>query len=435
MSFFKNIFGSGDENKLPSIKFGRYTDANKTKEQLESWDKSVKLFGEKKYLDAYEEFFHYIKDPALNNVSFSRQPEDISFEIIQGSKVIRGKANNNQVVAETHIVEFEKTSIAWMRKLMDLNFALKYSRFAIKDNRVCMKFSTNVMDGSPTKLYWSLRELATRSDKQDDLLSSEFGSLKSVDTIHTEEISAEEKEIKYKYLMLWIKKALEQAAPFDADKFSGAISYIFLSLTYRIDYLLAPEGTLMNDLEKIQNIYFAKDNSNYIQRNQQIKIEFEKILQQPKENVIKGFYKVKSTFAIMTASDFKTVADFVYNESANTNWYRDNKYPEIVACIYEYISSYSLFNYGMQQPLIEFFNLIMQVLNHDFYTELGVNDKLVSNGKPDRSNIEDQIRSIINRGKKTYPNLDFKLDMLKYDSINLFGETFMKEIDYLNFTK
>ena len=26
MSFFKTIFGSGDENKLPSIKFGRYTD-------------------------------------------------------------------------------------------------------------------------------------------------------------------------------------------------------------------------------------------------------------------------------------------------------------------------------------------------------------------------------------------------------------------------
>jgi hypothetical protein len=435
MSFLKNIFSGGDKQSTPAISFGRYTDANKPKDKLDSWDKSVKLFGEKKYIDAYSELFNYIKDDALNNVNYTREGDTITFEITQGSKIIRGKADNTTVTAEAQIVEFEKPSIAWMRKLMDINFALKYSRFAIKDNRVCMKFSTHVMDGSPTKLYWSLRELATRSDKQDDLLSTEFTGLKSIDTIHTEEIPEAEKDIKYKYLIKWINEAIAEAATFDEDKFSGSISYIYLSLTYRIDYLLIPEGVLMNEMEKIQNIYFAKDNSNYIQRNQQIKIELEKILKKPKEEVTKGFYRVKSTFAIMTASNFQTVADFLYNETANTNWYRDNNYPGIVTHIYEYIASYSLFNYGMYTPLIDLFHTMMEVINNDFFVELGIQNKLVSNGIPNRSGIEERIKGIVDKGRKTYPNLEFKLDSLKYDNVNVFGETLMKEMDYLNFNK
>ena len=168
MSFFKKIFGGEESQGLAetaqssgggshkAIKFGRYTDCNKTKEQVKYWNESVDKFKAKAYVDSFEAFMHYLRDVEVDNVHVSREGDVVSFEVIQGSKIIRGQGDADKFWAEANIVKMDSSSLPVMRKLMSLNYTLRYSKFALKDNILCMKFSSHAIDASPNKLYDAL---------------------------------------------------------------------------------------------------------------------------------------------------------------------------------------------------------------------------------------------------------------------------------------
>ena len=144
---------------------------------------------------------------------------------------------------------------------MEMNFALRYGRFALKPNNViALKFSTSVLDGSPEKLYYALKEISLRADKQDDLLMNQFRGLSQTDSAHTKDIPDAEKAIKFKYMRKWLSDTLARVEELDFKEFSGGIAYLLLNLGYRIDYLIKPEGPLMESIEKIHKSYFAQDN-------------------------------------------------------------------------------------------------------------------------------------------------------------------------------
>jgi hypothetical protein len=454
MSFFKKILGGASEAKDSGqseksdaagsatppasgnqVRFGRYTDANKGQEQLKYWTESKNLFTEKKYVDSFEAFFKYLGDPKENNVTFTRDGDEINFEITQGSKVIKGKTTANSVSAETNVVRFESPSVPVMRKLMNQNYVLKYSKFAINDNVIVMKFTSNVIDCGPSKMYHALKELATKADQHDDLLVSEFSSLEAVDTGHTVPLSEMEREAKFKYLQKWINDTLTRVNELDDNKDNGAISYLYLRLAYKIDYLLAPEGKLMDEMEHIHRVYFAKDDKSAIEKNSLMKEAFQKIVDQPKDRILESLYRIKATFGIVTPAGHKEVADFIHGQVGNVPWYAENNYPDVALSIYEYTAGYCLFRYGMYQPSIELMDLFMHVFNQDFYSEVGVSSRYydTGSGQLDKTAIQARIEHIIAEGKKEFPQLAFATQYLKYDSLLDFGATFMKEVDYLNF--
>ena len=101
-----------------------------------------------------------------------------------------------------------------------------------------------------------------KADKQDDLLVQEFSSLQAVDNEHVAAIPLAEKEVKYRYFQSWIQQTLDTIASVDADKFSGGNAYLLLALIFRIDFLIAPEGKLLSDLEKINGIWTIKETLN-----------------------------------------------------------------------------------------------------------------------------------------------------------------------------
>ena len=195
MGFLDRLFGRGSSsNPRPDIDFGRYSDGYKSKAQVEAWKKSVDLFKEKKYHEAYQEFFNYLGDDELKNVEWNQNNGDIDFTFYQGSKKITGSASQERVTAEVKVVKAANPSVAMMRKLMEMNFALRYGRFALKpDNIISLKFNTNVMDGSPEKLYYAFKEISLRADKQDDLLISQFRGLEQIDSGHTQDIPCRRK--------------------------------------------------------------------------------------------------------------------------------------------------------------------------------------------------------------------------------------------------
>jgi hypothetical protein len=440
MSFFNKLFTKNDDSSSSSnytVRFGRYSDRNKTENNLKAWDNSVLLFNEKNYFQSFKEFFNYIKDESQGNVSYEVLDNKINFQFVQGSKIISGTIENNKVLAETYLAKYNELSVAFLRKLMNMNFYLQYTRFALKDDKICYKFDSTYQDASPNKLYYSFKELAVQSDKQDDLLVGEFSSLEQLGTSHIIEVPENIRETKYKYFTQWVDKTLERVAGLDEDKNSGAITFLLLALAFKIDFLIKPEGGISDSFDKMQTSYFAKDTKSFIEKNRTLKEEIAKIRALPKEEFMKSLYDVKSTFGVVVPSTHKQVYDFVLQEMAKTDWYDQNNMPDVVIAVYEYIVGYSFFNFGMQYPSVELLTLFYNIVNQEYFKEIGLKKNFFypESGKFEKYNIEDRIREIIKNGKKDFPKLDFQIGNLKYIDLKQFAKSYLNEFTYLNYAK
>ncbi len=419
------------------ITFGRFSDSFKDKPKIEAWNTSERLFLEKKYTESYEAFFNYLRDDDLGNVNFKKDGDKITFELLQGSKFVYGTIDNGRVVCEADIAEYDKLSVAFMRRLMEMNYSLFYSRYALKENRICIKFDSTIPAAPPRKLYYAWKELATRADKQDDVLTDDFAMLRSIGNSHVEQLPDTEKEIKYNFYKAWLDNTIKRINELNEDAFSGGISYLLLNTAYKLDYLIAPEGTLMNELEKMSWEYFAKDNKPFVEKNKKMKEALQKLADMPKEKVLEDLYRVKSTFGIANPAPHQAVVDLFANNLQNVKWYLDNNYLDIAVVIYEYLATYCLFSYGLPKPDAKLFGLMLNITNQDYFTALGAGEKLYDSaaGKFSEQAIINRVNTIITEGAALYPELKFNTANLKFDSMVSFLRTYVAEIQQLNYNQ
>lgn len=418
----------------PDIPFGRYSDNNKPVAKVNRWTDADNLFKDKKYDESIDAFFDYLRDEATNNVVYERNGAEGRFELIQGSKIVRGRINNQHVQAEVVLAKMPDSSVPVMRRLLEMNFALYYSRFALDDERLCMRFDAELHSASPSKLYYGLKELAIKSDKQDDLLVHDFTILEKLDTDHIENIPEEEKEIKFRFFQQWIRETTELIATLDPDKFSGGIAYMLLALAYRIDYLVCPEGRLLHDLEKIAGIYFKKDDRPVTEKNRDMVEEFKKLLTKSKDEIFGYLFRSRYTFSIVSPQQYKMVADSIRTTNGNVAWYRDNNYPQIATKVTEYGISYCQYSYSLPRPLTLLFHLFMMINYPDFFEALGFKNLYYdpSTKQFNSLSITERIREIQDEWKEKYPHMDFKVENLKFDNLVNFDYSFTTELEYLN---
>lgn len=460
MSFFKKIFGGENEqakapkpqgnspekvtlfvstgNPTPieksSFPFGRYTDRNKTNEQRAKWSQAVAMFNQKNYLASHTDLMEYIKDHEINNLKYSVTGDTLNFEFIQGSNIIKGQSNPKKFEAVSNIAKMDTPSVPVMNKLMRMNLMLKYSKFALKDNFICMKFSSSLIDASPNKVYYGLQELARKADQQDDLLISEFSSITEIENESTIKTDALKQATQIKYIRQWISDTMQEINRLDKNSFSGGIAFLLLNLTYKIDYLIKPQGVLMNSLDKIHNIFFAKNEETTQQKNSKIIDIFNEISGWEDAKLKEGLYDTISTFSLVNPKDHKGVMDTIFAEIKKADWYVTNGYPKIVDSIYEYAVSYAFFTYGMHYPTMHVFDLVMNIYNPDFYKEMGIKTNYVDNqGNLNREAILSKIHHVVSASKQEFPKIDFRVQNLKFDNKRTFYHSLMTEADYLNY--
>ena len=434
---FDKLFGRNkkkDESQAgPDIPFGRYSDNNKPVAKVNRWTDADNLYKEKKYIEGIDAFFEYLQDDTAQNVVYERNGAEGRFHLYQGSKIVRGHFNNEVLKAEVTLARMPQPSVPVMRRLLEMNFNLYYSRFALDNDRLCMSFDTAIATASPSKLYYGLKELSTKADKQDDLLVLDFTMLETTDNEHIIVVPESEKEIKYEYLQKWIKETLNTIAGVDTDKFSGGNAYMLLALIYKIDYLITPEGKLLHDLEKITGIYFKKDERPVIEKNRDMIEEFRKMQAKTKEEVFPCLFRSKYTFAIVAPQQYKTIADSIHGANQNLVWYKDNKHPFIATQIAEYGISYCQYSYSLPKAITELVHLYMMVNYSDYFAVLGYKryyDPAKNQFAADE--ISEKIKAIQERWKEKYPLMDFKTQNLRFDNLVNFDYSFTNELEFLN---
>jgi len=433
---FDKLFGrSKKKEEDPAVLFGRYSDNNKTVEKVNCWTEADKLFKSGEYHNSISHFFDYLRDDARENVMLERNGSEGRFQLYQGSKIVRGEFNNERLQAEITLARMPQPSVPVMRRLLEMNFRLYYSRYALDGDRLCMRFDSDIKTANPNKLYYGLKELAIKADKQDDLLVQEFAALQTIDTDHVSELPLAEKEVKYDFLIRWVRETLEYVATLDADKFSGGIAYVLLTLAFRIDYLICPEGKLQNELEKIVEIYYLKDEKQTIERNKAMIEGFKKFLDKTREDVFPYIFSSKHTFAIVAPQNHKAVSDAISSAAQNMPWYRDNSYPLIANRVIEYGLTFSQYSYSLPKPLSGLIQLFMQVNYGDYFEALGFTSRYydAASNRFNDDDISERIEEIIGAWKAKYPKLQFKTESLKFDNLINFNNSFSTEIGLLNF--
>ena len=441
MGFFDKFFGSTIENiPQPDIRFGRYSDSYKSKAQYAAWETSLVLFEKQDYLASFKAFFIYLKDEKENNVTFREEKGTIHFELIQGSKKIIGTANRKSVRAEAKIAITENLNIGFMRRLMEENFKTRYSSFALDtDNDITIVFDTNILDASPYKLYYALKEVATKADKLDDLLIDEFDALHHTDDSLMEQATAAEKETKYQFVVGEIKAVLDtiENGKLNTTQYPGGVAYLLLNLSYKLDYLTVPQGMLMETLERIHRLYFAKDAKTNLQKNAILQKEFQQLVKQPKIDFFKGIYRVKTTFGITKPVTHDRVVSFIDGELHQMDWYNDNDYYKVAMAIPGYIIGYCLFNYAVPKPDKDLFYLFYQIIYNDFFGKLGFQLDLVDLEQQvfNKKAIKKAIREIVETNKDIYPHLSPNVNKLSFDGQVKFAKSYLTMIRNLDLTK
>jgi hypothetical protein len=437
MNLFGRLFGTTTAPAQPAIMFGRFTESNRSAEQEAAFDAALRDFDKEKYLSAYVSFFNYLLDEEQQNLRVREERGELHFEFFQGSKRITGYANERKLYCEAKIAKANSLQSSFMRRLLEENFELKYSRFALSpENIITIVFDTYTTDGSPYKLYAALKELATIADKHDDILVDEFEALEITDLNIRRVLPEWEKTLKYEYIQQEIKAAFEEmdSGKLNISQYPVGITYLLLYLSYKLDYLIKPEGQTMEVLECVHRIAFEQDGKNAAQKNLALRKEFEKLLRRPKEKFFQEMYEVSATFGVTPFIDHQNVVILIDQELPNMRWYAEHGHDRIAIAVPGFIIGRSLFNFALPPPDRDFFHLLMQILEPDFFKNLGFTP-LVTNGNIDEKAMKQAVRRIEEQHGKAYPKLAFDVKKLVFSSLPNFAESFLLMVRELDLTK
>jgi len=440
MNILQRLFGNkGASAQQPDIPFGRYTDAYKSPAQLAAWEQSLELFAQDRPMQAYRQFLLYLRDEQEDNIRWRDDGAAIHFEFRQGSRMIHGVATASRVKAESRIARAEDLNIGFLRRLMEHNFLLKYCRFALSpENCLVVVFDTPTVDGSPLKLHNALRELAIIADKQDDLLVEEFRSLQPAELPSDTEVSEKEKAIKYEYVCREIRSALaelERGKP-DPNQFPGGYAYLLLALAFRIDYLVRPEGYTMDALERIRSIYFAKDERNVQHKLLAIRKAFEQLLERPKEAFFREIYRTRSTFGLNPPVNHDRVRGIIEGELPNMDWHLNQNHQALALAVPEYIAGYTLFHYAPPKPVRELFHLLFQVLEQQYFRDLGFDLELAdASGLPIRKALAAEFRRITAANNPAFPLFRPDVQRIHFSNRAQFARSYLEMVRDLNLSR
>jgi hypothetical protein len=189
----------------------------------------------------------------------------------------------------------------------------------------------------------------------------------------------------------------------------------------------------MNDLEKIQHIYFKQDNKPNVEKNRLMIAEIEKFQQRSKEEVFKNLFRSTSTFSIRVPKNFSSITETITTANKSMAWYRDNNYPVVARQIIEYGISFCQYSFSLPRPMTEFFQVFMEVNYPDYFKALGFNEDYYApaENRFKREEIEDAVETINRKWKGKYKQLNFRTSKLQYDNLVNFNDSFTTELSEL----
>jgi len=430
MGFFDELFNKSVDQE-EEISLGRFSDAYKPSNHYQLWESSLLAYENEDFLKSAKLLFDFLKNPKDENISYTENEGVLSFEFFQGSKLITGTINQEKFRSEVRIAKAKEINIGLSRRLLERNYLLKYSRFAVDENGyILLIFDSYTLDASPNKIYQGLKEMATQADKLDDLILDEFRDLEAINQEHILPRNDEQKDKQYVYLIEQLKSCFHEIdnGKLNIDQFPGGLSFLLLATNYKLDYLLTPEGFLMDTLEQNHRVFFANDGREVGYRNNQFIKSFRKILERNKEDIKAEFYDVISTFGLPNPTPHETLANLIKSELEKMQWYKENNHTAIALAIPSYIVGYSLFSYALPKPDMKLLTLFFKVTESAFLN----GGSFLVKGLPIAKKVKREVENIEQKYKPLYPHLKINSTAIDFTSMITFSESYLNMIKNIN---
>ena len=434
MGLWDRLFGNTKVIDQPNLKFGRYSDAYKSSEQYAAWDKALQYFDEGKILESYHYFFFYLKDPNEDNLEIIELDDGtFEFTIYQGSKKILGEISDDKLKIHTQVARIKKLHIGFLRRLLEQNYLLNYCRFAINKEHICLEFDTYLIDGSPFKLYYAIKELANKADKLDDVLLDEFAMLAPSASGIITKIPSDIVEKKINFLKKSIQLVISEAEKpiFSSSDFTGGFGYLILDAIYKVDYLVKPEGPTMDALERMHRKFFAKDGLSIHKKNQSLITLLKKSLDRTDAEFGEEIYNTVSTFGITKPITQSKVAQFIQGEIPQMDWYIHHNYPQFSLAISGYVVGYCFFNFAVPIPVRKLFALYYRIIEQDYFIDLGFQlDYIEEENTLNKRAILSKINTIYEecRNIEALKNFMLSTKNLEFSSKDRFAKSYLEMI-------
>lgn len=440
MSFLSYIFDRVSDKphtrRRPEIKFGRFAEPEETDEMAAVRNAADKLYKEGDFLGAYVSFFEYMRmqgGPAVEIV-FNEDTQMLHFDIIQGSKIVKGAITAGEVFTWADIATFDTLDVALMRSLLTQNTNFAYCKFAVYDNIISLMQRCPIKDMSPGAFNEMLSEIALTSDSVDDVLVEQFPSLHPINTENIITLPQSEVDAKIKFIRQWIGNAQQQVLTTADD---ATKTYIILNTIFKILYLISPEGSLLHHFRQIYSIYangYNPEERNSPEINHKMLAEFDEILKKTDEELGVSIYKVRAVFPEISYMSFAEMA-----ESFNTHFRLidtciDSGRFDLVTTMCEYTAGLNHVHHGMPAAAQELLLIFWRVLNQDYFDALGFDDEFVNTNTetPAAIKISHEIDATIKKYSKVYPSLTFNTANLDFGTLAGFAYTFLKEFAVLD---
>lgn len=314
------------------------TDSTQSSVCMEAYEKSVDLYGQGAYLEAFHSLLDYL------NADFRSKygnAEGTEFHIPHGSILVHIRIADNTVSVVADFLRLpEKGRVAMLRQVADLNLnKLLLPRFVKEGEKLKMEYSCPLSQSHPHKMFYVLQNICHIGDKYDDEFCTKFGATRCYEPQVTP-YPPEEVERIYEAIQTVGKSTLEALKEYDADRRYGYSWNVLDTAFYQISYFACPQGQLLNDLEKAVDDMDAE--RPIVEVVAKGKAFLEKLLATPREKLAEDLYFTDTLVSTKRRSSLKNVQENfqgVYKEAAEA-MQSDNYERSAVRLLYAFYEAY-----------------------------------------------------------------------------------------------
>lgn len=423
---------------LCDISFGRGINATVSSQEEELFNNSASAFENKEVVNAYEYFLqsliNFQNEVSNENITLKRVDDTLVFELFQGTAKINGRVTHKNLYAEVTMVKSKDASVALKRYVLERNYQLTYVNYFSDGAFIKLKLYQDNLNLSPQKIFFPLRELALNADYDKEHIKSEFPEVLLEDIAHLQMPEKMQIEVKHKYLLQWIQELEEKILTLPSNDTTGMQSFFYLNLFFKIDYLISAKFTISQKISKRVQDYFSNENATVEAKNEVLKKYLLKLKNMDFDTFTESFYDAKYTYNSIEKSPYKDIVIFIDESQNKIQWYKKNRYTQVIPTIYKYIAFYSLYNYGMNPTLKALFHLLVEIQNAPYFEALGCNPLYNETAKTfAKRAIVTQMKKIAMHASNKYKAFTINIDDLNFSSMNEFNYSYYNMLKNLDF--
>lgn len=271
----------------------------------ERYRQSVELYDNKQYTEALHTFLDSLNPKFRETYG---NAEGTEFHIPHGSIVVDILLADDRLRIHADFMELPaKGSVAMLRQVAGLNTnQLLLPTFLLEDNKLTLDYTCPIQRSHPAKLYGVLRDICYIGDQYDDEFSAKFGATRLY-TPNVRPYSNEEIDRLYDAIQTICRDALAAVKEYDSNR-QGAYSWNILeTAVYQILYTAAPQGQLLNELDKA--IADLDRDLPVNELNQKGVEVLKKLAAMPKEELARDLYHVDTLISTKRRSSLRNVQD------------------------------------------------------------------------------------------------------------------------------